>query len=162
MHLPGPFKLRSRLLVFNIFTAAWTASRPSILLDIVICECSALHFSDTQQQLANLQYTMACTCSWWERLSCPAILPDRYRRQWKWIVTVSLAVVYFVSWGNIHSYPLLFGPLQEEFKTSAIETGKLIYLKSWKWQRLYQGYVSLTRISLVIHHQSLFSFFPFS
>eukprot|EP00057_Strongylocentrotus_purpuratus_P033876 XP_793108.3 PREDICTED: monocarboxylate transporter 12 [Strongylocentrotus purpuratus] len=66
---------------------------------------------------------MSCTCSWWERLSCPAILPDRYRRQWKWIVTVSLAVVYFVSWGNIHSYPLLFGPLQEEFKTSAIETG---------------------------------------
>lgn len=101
-----------------------------------ICEYSALHFSDTQQQLDSLQYTMVCTCSWWERLSCPAILPDRYRRQWKWIVTVSLAVVYFVSWGNIHSYPLLFGPLQEEFKTSAIETGKLICLKSWKWQRL--------------------------
>ncbi|XP_041454122.1 monocarboxylate transporter 9-like isoform X1 [Lytechinus variegatus] len=71
---------------------------------------------------------MACTCSTnarssWERYSCPAILPSRYLQWWKWIVTVSLAIVYFVSWGNIHSYPLLFGPLQEEFQTSAIETG---------------------------------------
>ncbi|XP_071479791.1 monocarboxylate transporter 14-like [Diadema antillarum] len=62
-----------------------------------------------------------CTCC--DRFSCPGILPRRFQHLWKWIVTASLAIVYFVSWGNIHSYPLLFGPLQDDFKSSAIETG---------------------------------------
>ena len=56
--------------------------------------------------------------------------------QWGWVVTMTSFCNYFIAYGMIYSYGLLYIALQEEFNSNNTETGNwfsYIHLKFSNW-----------------------------
>ena len=51
------------------------------------------------------------------------VIVNRLKSKWGWVVTLATFVLFFVTYGFIGCYGLLFVSLQEEFNSGATETG---------------------------------------
>lgn len=63
-------------------------------------------------------------------------LRQRIVGKWGWVVTLCNFVFFFTSWGFLNCYGLLFVHLQDEFRSSALETGKL---RATSWSLFVMG-----------------------
>lgn len=52
-----------------------------------------------------------------------SVIVNRLKSKWGWVVTLATFVLFFITYGFIGCYGLLFVSLQEEFNSGATETG---------------------------------------